>query len=102
MKAIGAIFLFAGALSAQIVSNPTQSTRPPGASGEAGQPIFRVTVTSRTTKAINYHHRTGTTMVDLKGTALMPVANGTAKVQSNTGATKMTVDLHKMTTVLNI
>jgi outer membrane protein OmpA-like peptidoglycan-associated protein len=84
MKALGVLLLFAGALAAQIVPNPTQSARPQGASGEMPQPIFRVTVTSRTT------------MVDLKGTALMPVSTGVAKVQSNTGATKMTVDLHKM------
>jgi outer membrane protein OmpA-like peptidoglycan-associated protein len=96
MKALAVLVLSAGALAAQIVPNPTQSTRPQGAGGDMPQPIFRVTVTSRTTKAINYHHRTGTTMVDLKGTALMPVSTGVAKVQSNTGATKMTVDLHKM------
>ena len=96
MKSFATLFLMAGALGAQIVPNPTQSSRPAGGSSDMPQPIFRVTVTSRTTKAINYHHRTGTTMVDLKGTALMPASTGVAKVQSNTGATKMTVDLHKM------
>jgi outer membrane protein OmpA-like peptidoglycan-associated protein len=34
--------------------------------------------------------------VDLKGTELMPASYGVAKVQSNTGATKITVDCHKM------
>jgi outer membrane protein OmpA-like peptidoglycan-associated protein len=60
------------------------------------QAIFRVTVVSRTTPAINYHHRNGATDVGMRGTDLMPESNGYAKVQSNTGATKITVDLHKM------
>ncbi len=96
MRSFAVLLCLAGSLGAQIVPNPTQSQRGQGSSSDMSQPIFRVTVTSRTTKAINYHHRTGTTMVDLRGTALMPAALGTAKVQSNTGATKMTVDLHKM------
>ncbi len=74
--------------------NPTQNRAAMNASD--GIPIFRVTVVSRTTKAINFHHRTGTTQVDLKGTDLMPLSKGIARVQSNTGATKMTIDVSKM------
>ena len=36
-------------------------------------PIFRVTVVSRTTKAINYHHRTGSTHIDFRGTYSFPI-----------------------------
>jgi len=43
-------------------------------------PVFRVKVVSRTTKAVNYRHRGGSTTVDLKGTSLMPEATGHAKV----------------------
>ncbi len=32
-------------------------------------PVFRVKVVSRTTKAVNYRHRGGSTTVDFKGTA---------------------------------
>jgi len=41
------------------VPNPTQR-QPALGPNETGQamPIFRVTVVSRTTKAVNYHHRT--------------------------------------------
>src|SRR5579862_8834487 len=35
-------------------------------------PIFRVNVVSRTTKAVNYRHRGGSTTVDIRGTDLMP------------------------------
>ena len=52
-------------------------------------PIFRVTVVSRTTKAINYHHRSGSTHIDFRGTELMPAARGEAKVESRLGSTKV-------------
>jgi hypothetical protein len=45
-------------------------------------PIYRVNVVARTTKAINYRHRSGSTKVDFQGTALMPRATGDAKVES--------------------
>src|SRR6185369_11219333 len=46
------------------VPNPTQQKAL--TSAETGQPtpIFRVTVVSRTTKAVNYHHRTGSTKIE--------------------------------------
>ena len=48
-------------------------------------PVFRVNVVSRTTKAVNYRHRGGSTSVDFKGTDLMPLAKGKAKVDSKSG-----------------
>src|ERR1700676_4254411 len=48
-------------------------------------PIFRVTVVSRTTKAINYRHRSGSTNIDFRGTPLMPEAKGEASVNSKQG-----------------
>ena len=59
-------------------------------------PVFRVTVVSRTTKAINYHHRTGSTKIDFRGTELMPAAEGDAKVESRMGSTKIETDLDHM------
>ena len=56
-------------------------------------PVFRVTVVSRTIKAVNYHHRTGTTHIDFRGTALMPAARGEADVQSQMGSTKVQTEL---------
>jgi len=83
-------------------ANPTQMTPqagpPPMANGTV--PIFRVNVVARTTPAINYHHRQGTTYVDLRGTALMPEAKGKIKVDSNTGATKMHLDVEKLAPAL--
>jgi len=56
-------------------------------------PTFRVTVVSRTIRAINYHHRSGTTRVDFRGTLLMPKASGDARVESRPGSTKIETHL---------
>jgi hypothetical protein len=53
---------------------------------------FRVVVTSRTTQAVNYKHRSGATKVDFAGTDLMPSANGQAKVESKKGYTEIEVE----------
>lgn len=93
---LAACFIFAtGYLVAQ-VSNPTSQQSAPAATGQP-MPIFKVTVVSRTTKAINYHHRTGTTHIDFRGTELMPTARGEASVQSQMGSTKIDTWLNHMT-----
>src|SRR5215475_14310199 len=97
MKAPVLVFLALSAVTAQ-VPNPT--VQPPRALSPAdtGQPmpIFRVTVVSRTTKAINYHHRTGSTRIDFRGTELMPTARGEARIQSQMGSTKIETVLEHM------
>ena len=59
-------------------------------------PVFRVNVVSRTTKAVNYRHRGGSTTVDIKGTELMPEAKGRAKVDSKAGRLQVNVDLSRL------
>ena len=97
MKAAALFFLSLTALLAQ-VPNPTQQQQAltPNETGQP-MPIFRVTVVSRTTKAINYHHRTGSTHIDFRGTELMPAARGEAKVDSRLGSTKVETHLDHMT-----
>jgi len=95
MKAAACLFLFLGTLGAQ-VPNPTQQQSAPAETGQP-MPVFRVTVVSRTAKAINYHHRTGTTHIDFRGTELMPMARGEASVQSQMGSTKVDTALNHMT-----
>jgi outer membrane protein OmpA-like peptidoglycan-associated protein len=48
-------------------------------------PVFRVNVYARTTKAVNYRHRGGSTTVDFRGTELMPAIGGHAKVEGKGG-----------------
>ena len=94
MKA-GLFFLALGTLIAQ-VPNPTQQKALTPAETGQPMPIFRVTVVSRTTKAVNYHHRTGSTHIDFRGTELMPAARGEAKVASQMGSTKIETSLEHM------
>src|SRR5713101_5352650 len=101
MKMIGAFLTVCGILSAQApqAPNPTQQ---PNATENAARmangsvPIYRVTVVARTTKAINYNHRSGPTNIDFRGTALMPEARGKAKVESKQGVIKIDVQMEKM------
>jgi outer membrane protein OmpA-like peptidoglycan-associated protein len=67
-------------------------------------PTFRVTVISRSVQAVNYKHRSGASKVDFAGTALMPAANGQAKVESKKGYIEIEVEfgnLEKPTTFGN-
>lgn len=50
------------------------------------QPIYRVTVISRSLQAVNYEHRGGPTPIDFQGTVLLPHAKGTAIVESHRGS----------------
>jgi outer membrane protein OmpA-like peptidoglycan-associated protein len=64
------------------------------AQGGEGAPIYRVRVTSRTAKAVNY--RQGNTKIDFKGTAYMPFAKGEARIQNRDGRVALDVRLEKM------
>jgi outer membrane protein OmpA-like peptidoglycan-associated protein len=55
-------------------------------------PIYRVTVTERTAKAISYQHRSGATKVDFRGTDLLANARGEAKVESKKGYIEIEVE----------
>ena len=50
------------------------------------KPTFRVTVISRSVRAVNYQHRSGSSKLDFAGTDLMPSANGVAEVNSKRGS----------------
>ncbi|MGD0871599.1 MAG: OmpA family protein [Bryobacteraceae bacterium] len=77
MKLTGVFLVVCGVLSAQGLQN---------------QPIYRVTVTARTAKAISYQHRSGATKIDFRGTELLPGASGEAKVQSKQGRMQIEVE----------
>ena len=82
----------------------TNSQAPIAAEPVAHTPTFRVTVISRSVRAVNYKHRSGATKVDFAGTDLMPGANGQAKVESKKGYIEIEVEfgnLQKPTTFGN-
>src|ERR1051326_745984 len=89
-----AVTLFPAVLFCQ-VPNPTQ--QPPRPAAESGpNPIFRVEVVGRTAQAVNYRHRGGATRVNFQGTALMSMAKGEAKVESERGVIHVSADLKNM------
>ena len=82
----------------------TNSRAPITVEPMAHTPTFRVTVISRSVRAVNYKHRGGATKVDFAGTDLMPGANGQAKVESKKGYIEIEVEfgnLQKPTTFGN-
>ena len=66
-----------------------QDAAPKNMNQQTGQndalPVFRVRVDARTTKAVNYRNRGGSTTVDFRGTDLMPAVGGHAKVDGKAG-----------------
>ena len=88
--------LSCGLLSAQSpqAANPKQEwvQSQPGVS----MPIYRITVTERTMKAINYRHRNGATTIDFSGTSLLPNAHGEAKVESKKGYIEIEVEFDRL------
>ncbi len=51
-------------------------------------PTYRASVV-RTTRAVKYEHRSGSTKINFRGTDLMPAATGEARVESKRGAIKV-------------
>jgi outer membrane protein OmpA-like peptidoglycan-associated protein len=61
-------------------------------------PIYRISVTARTAKAISYQHRSGSTKVDFRGTDLLPNARGLAKVESKQGRIEIEAEFEGLQT----
>jgi outer membrane protein OmpA-like peptidoglycan-associated protein len=95
---VSALLLVALATLFAQAPNPTQQQGAPTPE-QPGQPmpVFRVTVVARTVIAINYHHRSGTTPIDFRGTEIMPSARGEARVDSRMGSAKIDVHVDHLT-----
>ena len=99
MKLIGTFLTVCGLVAAQSsqAPNPVQQSTENAARMAAGaMPIYRITVVERTTKAINYNHRSGSTKIDFRGTALLPEARGEAAVESKQGVIKIDARMEKL------
>ncbi|HEX4424891.1 MAG TPA: DUF4398 domain-containing protein, partial [Terriglobales bacterium] len=71
-------------------ASPQDATQPPN---NDPLPVFRVKVYSRSTNAVNYRHRGGSTTVDFRGTDLMPSVGGHAKVDGKAGRLAISAEL---------
>jgi outer membrane protein OmpA-like peptidoglycan-associated protein len=93
---LGVVFAQDNSTTPLYPTSPHPSQAPPSSQDAAPQdmnqntgqndiPVFRVNVYARTTKAVNYRHRGGSTTVDFRGTDLMPAVGGHAKVDGKAG-----------------
>jgi len=89
MKLSGTFLLVCGVLSAQ---SPLTQDENAVRMAAGSAPIYRVTVTQRTAKAMNYQHRSGSTTIDFRGTELLSGARGEAKVESKQGYIEIEVE----------
>ena len=93
MKSIALVCVSAAVLipAASAQTNPPRPGPPPDP-----QPIYRVTVVSRTLQAVNYEHRGGPTKIDFQGTVLLPKAKGEAIVESKRGRVSIDAKLEHL------
>lgn len=101
MKTIATFLLALGILAAQAPQAPNPNQQPAGMGSASSQasgsvPVYRVNVVARTMKVINYAHRSGSTKIDFRGTALMPQATGEATVESKQGVIKINAEMQKL------
>jgi outer membrane protein OmpA-like peptidoglycan-associated protein len=82
-----------GVLSAQGPQNQNENAARIAA---GSPPIYRISVTARTAKAISYQHRSGATKVDFQGTEILPAARGEAKVESKQGRINIDVEFDNL------
>ncbi len=59
-------------------------------------PIFKVTVVQRALQAVNFRRHAGPTDIDVRGTVLMPKAEGSATVEVMSGYTRIDLSLKKL------
>ena len=57
---------------------------------------FKSDVVAKSTKAVNYRHRMGSTLVNFKGTAVMAAAEGKAKVESKSGRIEIDFEIKNL------
>jgi len=67
-----------------------------GVSELTPRPVFRVDVVERVAQAINYGRLSGGTRIDFRGTPLMPLARGEARVNPKRGFIEIDVDFRNM------
>src|SRR5580658_8863892 len=95
MKLVVRLAVVLAALISPIVASAQQSSVVLDTSGKT--PVYRVTVVERTTKAINYRHRSGPTELDFRGTDLMPQARGHATTNSKQGRIEIKARMERLT-----
>lgn len=88
-KIYPAVLLLAGVLPAAFAQS--------GADGGSGhRPLYKVTIVSRTAKAVNYGHRSAPTSIGFTGTPLLNDARGKAVIEAKPGSTVIQASFSKV------
>src|SRR5690349_19690507 len=64
----------------------------PSPDSRTPQPLYQVTIVSRTTKALNYGYLSAPTRIGFQGTPVAASANGSAVVEPKRGSTMLKLD----------
>jgi outer membrane protein OmpA-like peptidoglycan-associated protein len=91
--ALLAVVLTSASVLAQVAPNPTQRS---AASPQDPVTLYRVTVVSHTTPAINYRPRHDDTPLDFAGTSLLPKAEGRANISGEKGYIRIDAKFDKL------
>jgi outer membrane protein OmpA-like peptidoglycan-associated protein len=81
-------FLYAQEQNPTATDHWPQNQQPDGQT-DAGIPVYKIQVVARDIPAINYFHRSGATKIGFEGTPLLPMAKGSAEVNSLNGRTQI-------------
>ena len=82
-------YIAAVSFLACILIFPAFSQSPGNNPGNKSVPIYSVTIVQRALKAVSYQSGGGQTRIDMKGTVLLPKAEGEAKVEVMNGYTEI-------------
>jgi hypothetical protein len=79
-------------------SAPAQTPAIVRVQSNVDNPIYKITinVVERSTTAVNYRHRSGSTLLDFRGTPLLPSAHGVAEVESRRGYIEIKTQIKDM------
>jgi outer membrane protein OmpA-like peptidoglycan-associated protein len=81
-------FLYAQEQNPTATDHWPQNGQPEGQT-DAGIPVYKIQVVARDIPAVNYFHRSGATKIGFEGTPLLPMAKGSAEVNSLNGRTEI-------------
>lgn len=103
VSVLAGVCLYGVASSTAQEPNPTSQAAPKAATGsqvekqDNGIYLYRVQVVQRDLDAVNYLHRSGSTNIAFKGTTLLPLAKGQAKVISERGGIHISAKFQGLT-----
>lgn len=99
---IGGLLTASGILLGLLSAQEPRSQNENAAQLSAGEtPVYRLAITPRTVKAIDYQHRSGATKIDFRGTELLPTARGEAKVEGKQGYIGIEADFEDLRPATN-